>query len=213
MDENSDTKYRKVLYYIEKGEGQPVIFIHGTLSDFREWQFQIDEFAQNYCVISYSRRYAYPNQWPGNGDDNNLVNNVEDLAELVIRRLNLGTAHLIGHSYGALTALYMAYRHPDMIRSLVLGEPPVMSLLEGNRQYSKDIDAIRENAFKPAQEAIRRGEGERAVRIFLDGVMSKEGFFNQLPSQVRTIIMGNAKSLGGELASISQRLTREDVQK
>ena len=115
MNENIGTTSRKVLYYIEKGAGQPVIFIHGTLSDFRDWQFQIDKFAQNYHVISYSRRYAYPNQWPGDGDDNNLANNVEDLAELIIRRLNLGTAHLIGHSYGALTALYMAYKHPDMI--------------------------------------------------------------------------------------------------
>jgi len=105
MDENSGTTSRKELHYIDKGAGQPVIFIHGTLSYFRDWQFQIDKVAQNYHVISYSRRYAYPNQWPGNGDDNNLTNNVEDLAELVIRRLNLGTAHLIGHSYGALTAL------------------------------------------------------------------------------------------------------------
>ena len=212
MGKNS-TKYRKELHYVEKGEGQPVVFIHGTLTDFRIWQFQLEKFAQKYHAISYSRRYAYPNQWPGNGDDNSLTNNVEDLAELIIKRLNLGPTHLIGHSYGALTALYMAYRHPDLVRSLVLGEPPVMSLLEGNQQYSKDVNTIMENAFKPAQEAIRRGETERAVRIFIDGVMSKEGLFYHLPSQARAMIMDNAKSLGGELASISQRLTREDIQK
>ena len=54
--------------------------------------------------------FSYPNQWPGDGEDNNLTNNATDLAELIIKRLDLGPAHLIGHSYGALTAIYMAYR-------------------------------------------------------------------------------------------------------
>jgi hypothetical protein len=50
---------------------------------------------------------------------------------------------------------------------------------------------------------------ERAVRIFLDGVMRKEGFFYQLPSHARAVLMANVKSLGGELASVSQRFTLE----
>jgi non-heme chloroperoxidase len=165
----------------------------------------MESFAQKFHVVSYSRRYAYPNQWPGDGEDNNLTNNLADLAELIIKRLNLGPAHLIGHSYGALTALYMAYQHPELVRTLVLGEPPVMSLLENNQQYCKDVDVIRENAFKPAQYAIRRGDTERAVRIFLDGVMSKEGFFYQLPPQVRAMIMDNVKSLGFNFSTLHLR--------
>jgi pimeloyl-ACP methyl ester carboxylesterase len=98
------------------------------------WQFQSESFAQKFHVVTYSRRYAYPNQWPGDGEDNNLTNNATDLAELIIKRLDLGPAHLIGHSYGALTALYMAYQHPELVRTLVLGEPPVMSLLENTTQ-------------------------------------------------------------------------------
>jgi hypothetical protein len=88
----------------------------------------------------------------------------------------------------------MAHQHPDQVITLVLGEPPAMSLLEGNKQNSKDIDTIRENAFEPVHDAIRRGEKERAVRIFLDGVMSKEGFFDQLQPKARTMIMDNVKS-------------------
>jgi len=179
------------------------------LNDFRIWQFQIESFAQKFHVVSYSRRYAYPNQWPGDGEDNSLTNNATDLAELIIKRLDLGPAHLIGHSYGALTALYMAYQHPELVRTLVLGEPPVMSLLEDNSKYSKDLYTIRENV----QDAILRGNMERAVRIFLDGVMRKEGFFYQLPFHARAVLMDNAKSLGGELASVSQRFTLEDAQK
>ncbi|MBV9668514.1 MAG: alpha/beta fold hydrolase, partial [Nitrososphaeraceae archaeon] len=38
---------------------------------------------------------------------------------------NLAPAHIIGHSYGAFTALYVAYQHPEIVRTLVLGEPPI----------------------------------------------------------------------------------------
>jgi len=34
-------KDKKELYFIEKGIGQPIILIHGTLSDFREWKFRL----------------------------------------------------------------------------------------------------------------------------------------------------------------------------
>jgi len=61
--------------------------------------------------------------------------NVADLVELIIKRLNLGPAHIIGHSYGAFIALYLAFEHPDLVKTLVLGEPPVLSLLEGNPSY------------------------------------------------------------------------------
>jgi len=200
------------LFYLERGHGQPVILIHGALSDFRIWQFQIQSFAEKFHVVSYSRRYAYPNQWPGDGEDNNLTNNATDLAELIINRLDLGPAHLIGHSYGAFTALYMAYHHPELVKTLVLGEPPVLSLLENNGKYRKDLSvfyAIRENV----QDAIRTGDMERAVRMFIDGVMRKEGFFYQLPSDARAVLMDNVKSLGGELAPDSQRFTVEDARK
>jgi len=78
----------------------------------------------------------------------------------------------------------MAYQHPQLVRTLVLGEPPVMSLLENN-----------------------------LIAIFLDGVIRKEGFFYQLPYRARAVLMDNVKSLGGELASVSQRFTIEDAQK
>ncbi len=36
---------------------------------------------------------------------------------------------MIGHSYGALTALFLAVKHPELVRALVLAEPPAVSLL------------------------------------------------------------------------------------
>ena len=61
------------------------------------------------------------------------------------------------------------------------------------------------------QEAIHRGETEKAVRIFLNTVMSKEGFFYQLPSQARGIIMDNVKSVDVEYGTLHVKMLRVDI--
>ncbi|CAM3885530.1 alpha/beta fold hydrolase [Janibacter anophelis] len=44
-----------------------------------------------------------------------------------------GRGHLVGHSYGAVTAMLAAQRRPDMIRSLVLLEPACYDVARGGR--------------------------------------------------------------------------------
>lgn len=103
----------RLLHYIEQGKGQPVIFIHSSLTDYRSWHFQMQPFSEKYRVISYSRRFAYPNHKVGNDiADNTIEGNAADLAEL-IKKLDIAPAHLIGHSSGAFIALSCAYRIPN----------------------------------------------------------------------------------------------------
>jgi non-heme chloroperoxidase len=189
------------LHYIQQGKGPAVIFVHGAIANYRSWQFQVEPFSRKYCAISYSRRFAYPNMPPGDArKDNTIEGSAFDLSKL-IRKLDLAPAFVVGHSSGAFVALYCAYKNPDLIKALVLGEPPVLPLLEKSHLESdvKLLQEFRENARKPAEEAFDRGEDERAVRLFLDGVMGKKNFFDLIPSQVRQIIMDNAKWLQGEI--------------
>ena len=41
------------IHYIDMGKGDPVVFVHETLGDYRTWQTQMDTFAKNYRVIAY----------------------------------------------------------------------------------------------------------------------------------------------------------------
>ena len=116
------------LHYVEQGgeAGQQpaIIFVHGSLDDYRCWQFQIDSFSKKYRTISYSRRFAYPNKWIGNvAQDNTIENNAKDLGEL-IRKLDVAPAHLVGASYGAFIALCCVSKHPELAKTMVLNEPP-----------------------------------------------------------------------------------------
>ena len=89
---------------------------------------QAQTFATRFRVIAYSRRFYPPNAPPRAQDVNALSTHVADLRAL-IKELKATPAHLVGYSYGAYVALALAVDHPELVRSLVLGEPPVLPLL------------------------------------------------------------------------------------
>ncbi|CAN5580509.1 hypothetical protein BH23PSE2_BH23PSE2_10980 [soil metagenome] len=117
------------LHFVEQGRGEPVVLIHGSLADYSYWQQseQIAPLAEHFRVIAYSRRYNHPNRNPP-APDHSAVVEAQDLAKL-LSALESGPVHLVGHSYGAYTALLFALEHPDQVRSLVLAEPPILPWL------------------------------------------------------------------------------------
>jgi non-heme chloroperoxidase len=193
------------LHYVEQGEGQQpaIIFIHGGLDDYRCWQFQIDTFSRKYRTISYSRRFAYPNKWIGNvAQDNTIEDNAKDLAEL-IRKLDLAPAHLVGASYGAFITLYCASKNPELVKTMVLNEPPILSFLARSHR-KEDVELhqrFRTRVQSPTEDAFKRGDFKKAAQTFIDRVMDIENFFDQLPEEDKQLLMDNAKSLEGELES------------
>lgn len=187
------------LSYVERGCGDPVVFVHGSLSDFRTWSLQVRPFSRLYRVISYSLRYHYPNQWAGDGTDYSATLHAEDLAEL-IKSLNLGRAHIVASSYGAYAALFLAARHPNGVRTLVLGEPPVLPLLKNSVEGNSLLTAFMRDAWEPSQSAIEDGAFEHGVRFFIDGVLGK-GSFDQLPPAARNNMMDNVAAKKAEIST------------
>ena len=206
------------LHYVDQGEEgqQPIIFIHGGLDDYRCWQFQIDSFSKKYRAISYSRRFAYPNKWIGNVvTDNTIEDNAKDLAEL-IRKLDLAPAHLVGASYGAYIALYCASKNPELAKTMVLNEPPIMQFL-ARSPIKEDVELLQRfitHVQIPSQDAFKRGDFGKGVQTFMDTIMNRENFFEKIPEEVKEYLMDNAKSLESELESaMSTSFTTQDVKK
>jgi non-heme chloroperoxidase len=170
------------LYYVTAGLGAPVIFVHGSLSDYGYWQGQMQPFAEKYRVIAYSRRYNWPNDNPARRGYSAALD-AEDLAGF-IDGLNLGAAHIVGHSYGALTALFLASRHPQLVRTVTLAEPPAMSLLahipgDLGPQGVAMLKDVQAHMVAPMKRAFAKHDTEGAVRVFIDyvkGPGSWDGF-------------------------------------
>ena len=68
------------LHYIEQGQGEPLIMLHGGQGDYRAWSQHIEALSPRYRVISYSRRHHYPNKNPISADYSPLVD-AKDLVE------------------------------------------------------------------------------------------------------------------------------------
>lgn len=154
------------LAYVERGRGEPAVLAHGFMHDYRVWLPQVEALSKQYRVIAYSQRYHYPLAPAPENADVSRAASVEDLAAL-IRQLKLSRAHLVGHSGGAHLILLLARKHPELVRSLVLGEgPPPQS------------DAARTTEAQPfvleARKAYDRGDTEEAIRIFARGVLGKD---------------------------------------
>lgn len=178
--------------YIEAGQGEPLILIHGGLQDYRLWSELLPAFADRYRVIAYSRRNRFPFPLSAEGAPDGAGDlHAEDLAA-IIRALGLERVHVVGHSSGAVTALFLAAGHPALVRSLVLNEPPSGGLLAG----TPDGGAIlREQGARlaPAREAFAAGDLERGVRLFTDAVRGA-GAFDRGSDADRRMAVENALS-------------------
>jgi pimeloyl-ACP methyl ester carboxylesterase len=107
------------ISYDRYGSGPPLVLIHGGFSDHvSNWEFVRPQFEKQFTVHAIARR--------GRGEtDRTEGHGLEDDgrdAAAVIRAIG-EPVFLLGHSYGAHTALLAAAEVPDRVRKLVLYEP------------------------------------------------------------------------------------------
>jgi pimeloyl-ACP methyl ester carboxylesterase len=179
------------LAYIKQGTGEPVVFIHGALSDYRSWTEQFQALAAaGYRVVSYSRRGHFPNA--RDAENYTRARHAADLIEF-LEALKLEKAHLVGHSYGASVALLAALRKPELVGSLILGEPSPFPELFETDEACELLDEQRAG-FEKAMRLLRIGEGKSAVREFLHTVVGIDALC-LLPDERRAAVFDNADTL------------------
>ena len=191
------------LHYIERGHGTPVVLVHGALGDYRTWDGQLEEFSIGHTVIAVSMRGHYPNPSSdaaagGATGLNEVAVQAEDLAEF-IRSLDLGPVHLVGHSGGALRSLLVARNHPNLLRSLTLGEPPAFSLFPPGSEGDLLAQRFVADVTIPAAEAFQNGDDKLGVERFIGGVVGKD-IFAAYPEYRHTALLDNAWTLNFGLA-------------
>src|SRR3954470_9972461 len=108
------------LHYLEKGEGPPVVLIHGNVVTAEDyvWSGVFDRVARNHRVITIDR--------PGFGYSDRPQGSLwtaahqADLLAQALDRLDIDQAVVVGHSWGTLVALELALRFPAAVSGLVL---------------------------------------------------------------------------------------------
>lgn len=151
------------LEYETRGEGDPVLLIHGSHVAGSFLPIMTEAGLANYRLIRYHRR-GFANSAPHDGAFSIEQQAADALA--VLRHLSVSRAHVVGHSYGGTTALQLALEEPDIAGTLVLFEPALL-MVPGAETFTNEYVA-------PAVDKYQSGDAVGAVDIFGRGIGGPE---------------------------------------
>jgi pimeloyl-ACP methyl ester carboxylesterase len=143
------------LDYEVRGEGEPVLLIHGAHIADAMTPLLDEPALEGFQQIYYHRRgFAGSSR----ASESTSVATQADDAAALLDHIGVSSAHVVGHSSGAVYALEVGARHPTRIRSLALLEPALLSSPAG---------AIFMEVMAPLMLGYESGDGAGAVDGFL----------------------------------------------
>ena len=104
-------------HYIEKGEGFPLILLHGNGENNEYFKHQIDYFAKDYRVIALDTR-GHGKTARGKADFT-LAQFAEDLRRF-LDSMKIEKAIILGFSDGGNIALLFTLKYPSYVKSLIV---------------------------------------------------------------------------------------------
>lgn len=182
------------LHTAAAGDGDPIVFVHGGFTDHQAWRLVAPALAITHRVVVYDRRGHSLSGRPAVAATRRVE---EDDVIALLEALDLGPVHLVGSSYGASIVLATTARRPDLVRSAVAHEPPLIDAV-----VDPGLDAVRQ-AFEAIARALADGAGEAPVQRFVDDLILGPGWWEQLPEVTRTTMVANAVTIPDMLADPS----------
>jgi pimeloyl-ACP methyl ester carboxylesterase len=176
------------LYYEVTGRGEPMVLAHGSWGDHHNWDTVVPLLSDSFQVVTFDRR-GHSQSQSGSGQGS-FAEDADDLAGL-IEQLGLAPAHVVGNSGGAAIALRLAAKRPDLCRSLVVHEPPLIGLLEGRPEFEAMVGGFYQRVGAVV-ELLRAGQMEAAAERFVETVAFGPGAWSTLPQPIRETFIRNA---------------------
>jgi pimeloyl-ACP methyl ester carboxylesterase len=200
------------LPYVERGTGQPVVLVHGGIGDLTAWEPLLQPVAERYRGIAYSRRYAWPGEPIPEGIDDQMLPHVDDLIAFV-EALDLGRVHLVGNSWGGFICLLAALKRPDLLRSMVVQEPPVVPLflsippkpwellavVVSRPRTAKALLRMMKRGVLPSIAAFKRNDLEAGVRLFVQHGAWGPAAYARIPDDVMRHMLLDARTARAQM--------------
>lgn len=105
------------LFYREAGEGQPILFLHGSMAtDERHFPRQLSEFATKNRVIALHLRAHGKSTFPNAPFSMDLF--TDDVFKF-LNEMQIDSAIVVGFSLGGVIGIDLAAKHPQKVKKLV----------------------------------------------------------------------------------------------
>ncbi|MGR4049734.1 alpha/beta fold hydrolase [Kosakonia cowanii] len=149
--------------YRDIGEGPTLLFAHGLFASHHIFAAQVQALSHSYrCIVLDMPGHGLSGYDPAGWTLDDLSG---DLA-LMIDELALGTVTIVGQSQGAMVALRLAARHPELLAGLVLigtsARAELPERLENWRRQRETLlngsDAAREALFSIIQTYVNSSD-------------------------------------------------------
>lgn len=124
-------------YYQQRGDGPPVVFVHGAVLDHSQWDPQVEALSDDFTTYAYDVR---GHGWTG-GSEHGVYSIdlfADDLAAF-IDALGLERPVICGLSTGDCIAQVYAARHPDRLAGLVLADTFTPALLSHSEWIQRSL--------------------------------------------------------------------------
>jgi pimeloyl-ACP methyl ester carboxylesterase len=170
---------RAGLSYLRKGQGAPLVLVHGYLGGAAQWRAEIDRFADRFDVIApdlpgYAGSAALP-----------PADRIAVFAAAVVGlldELGVGRFMLLGHSMGGMIVQELAATHPERIARLILyGTGPLGAMpdrfepLENSRERIRSDGVVR-TIRRIGATWFRAGEAAQGFEVVAHlGAQASEG--------------------------------------
>lgn len=145
--------------YLEAGEGEPLILLHGTGGHLEAYLRNIGPLSERFRVIVYDMLgHGYTDK----PDKSYTVDLYTEHLITFMEALGLERAHLSGESLGGWVAAWTAAHYPERVSGLMLNTP-------GNITNKPEVMAnIKESSLRAVREASLENVRKRVEWLFHD---------------------------------------------
>lgn len=196
------------LKYVETGQGDAVVLVHGAVSDHRFWRGQFPALSPSYRCIALDQRYFGDEPWTDSGSQYSLATHSSDLGEFISRVVE-GPAHIVATSYGSAVAIDMALHRPELVRSLFLYEPALGSLVEEPNLLAEIAEERK--GLAPSLHAQSLGDTHTALDRFMEWITGDPRGLDVFPAEFRRMLYDNARTFGQHFSAPPVRMSRADL--
>ena len=182
--------------YIDQGQGQPIVLVHGgtmgdrnAASSLDDWRLNIDGLSKSHRVIALDRLGQGFTANPLRTQDWSLRGSINHL-KAFLKTLDVGPCHLVGHSEGGYAVCRTAIESPALVASCVIVDSYTTATGSGRDEFFAALNPHPTGTRAAAQtqyelysctkehissewldinEALLSSEQNRAARQTMDG--------------------------------------------